>query len=121
MAGSYFLGPQIGKFVKNEETGKVKPVEIPGHNAVLIALGALILFFGFFPFNAGAGYHVASYEGIMSTGHAVIVIALAAGSGAVSLLLYSLWKFKCWDPVFAINGLLGTMHCLSLCLIFDLP
>jgi ammonia channel protein AmtB len=81
--------------------------------------GALILFFGFFPFNAGAGYHVASYEGITSTGRAVVVTVLAAGSGAVSLLLYGLWKFKCWDPAFAINGLLGTMHCLSLCFIFD--
>ena len=80
---------------------------------------ALILFFGFFPFNAGAGYHVASYEGITSTGRAVVVTVLAAGSGAVSLLLYGLWKFKCWDPAFAINGLLGTMHCLSLCFIFD--
>jgi Amt family ammonium transporter len=109
MAGSYFLGPRIGKFVKNEETGKVEPVEIPGHNAVLGALGALILFFGFFPFNAGAGYHVASYEGITSTGRAVVVTVLAAGSGAVSLLLYGLWKFKCWDPAFAINGLLGGM------------
>ena len=46
MAGSVALGPRIGRFVRNETTGKMEPVEIPGHNAVLSALGTLLLWFG---------------------------------------------------------------------------
>lgn len=46
MAGSVSLGPRIGRFVRNEATGKLEPVEIPGHNAVLAALGTLLLWFG---------------------------------------------------------------------------
>lgn len=49
MAGAQILGPRIGRVVKNEETGKLEPVEIPGHNAVLAAAGTLLLWFGFFP------------------------------------------------------------------------
>jgi Amt family ammonium transporter len=53
--GSYILGPRAGKFVIDEETGKKKPVEIPGHNMVLAALGTIILWFGFFALYV---YHV---------------------------------------------------------------
>ena len=49
-AGAYLLGPRKGKFVTNDN-GKTVPVEIPGHNMVLAALGALVLWFGFFAFN----------------------------------------------------------------------
>lgn len=53
MSGAWILGPRIGKFVINKETGKKEPTVIPGHNAVLAATGTLLLWFGFFPFNAG--------------------------------------------------------------------
>lgn len=46
--GSYILGPRKGKFIIDDETGKKKPVDIPGHNMVLAALGTMILWFGFF-------------------------------------------------------------------------
>lgn len=68
MSGSYFLGPRIGKFVRNEEIGKLEPRDIPGHNAVLAALGTLLLWFGFLPFNAGAGYAVAGEQAAINTG-----------------------------------------------------
>jgi len=109
MSGAYFLGPRMGKFVLNQETGKIEAVEIPGHNAVLAALGTLLLWFGFFPFNAGAGYAVAGEQGAIATGRAVVVTVLAAASGAVTLLLFGLWRFGSWDLAFAMNGLLGGM------------
>lgn len=109
MAGAWVLGPRIGRFVKNEETGKMEPVEIPGHNAVLASLGTLLLWFGFFPFNAGAGYAVAGDADLASTGRAVVITTLAAGSGACTLLFYGVVRNGVWDPAFAMNGLLGGM------------
>jgi Ammonium Transporter Family len=53
MSGAWVLGPRIGRFVVNKETGKKEPRTILGHNAVLAACGTLLLWFGFFPFNAG--------------------------------------------------------------------
>jgi Amt family ammonium transporter len=109
MAGAYFLGPRIGKFVKDEETGKIVAMDIPGHNAVLAALGTLILWFGFLPFNAGAGYAIAGEAAAINTGRAVVVTVLAGASGACTLLLFAIWKLKHWNMAFAMNGLLGGM------------
>lgn len=112
MSGAYFLGPRIGKFVRNPETNKLEPVDIPGHNSVLAALGTLLLWFGFLPFNAGAGYAVAGTEAAINTGRAVVVTVLAGSAGAVTLLLLGLWRFKVWDLAWAMNGLLGgTFKC----------
>ncbi|KAL7568902.1 hypothetical protein ACA910_015549 [Epithemia clementina (nom. ined.)] len=109
MAGAWILGPRIGRFVQNEQTGEWQAVEIPGHNAVLAALGTLVLWFGFFPFNAGAGYAVASNADIVTTGRAVVVTNLAAASGGCALLFYGVLRNGVWDPAFAMNGLLGGM------------
>ncbi|KAL7572408.1 hypothetical protein ACA910_006588 [Epithemia clementina (nom. ined.)] len=109
MAGAWILGPRIGRFVQNEQTGEWQAVEIPGHNAVLAALGTLVLWFGFFPFNAGAGYAVASNVDIVTTGRAVVVTNLAAASGGCALLFYGVLRNGVWDPAFAMNGLLGGM------------
>lgn len=109
MAGAWILGPRIGRFVQNEQTGEWEAVEIPGHNAVLAALGTLVLWFGFLPFNAGAGYAIASTESLDATGRAVVVTTLAGSAGACFLLFYGVVRNGSWDPAFAMNGLLGGM------------
>lgn len=54
LVGAIILGPRIGKYVKNEE-GKVTKVNaIPGHNIPIGALGAFILWFGWYGFNGAA-------------------------------------------------------------------
>lgn len=109
MAGSYFLGPRIGKYVKNEETGKLEPVEIPGHNLVIAALGGFILWFGFFPFNTGAAANVVGFDALVQTGRIAVVTTLAGATGAFTLLLYGRFRLKVWDMMLALNGLLAGM------------
>jgi Amt family ammonium transporter len=109
MSGAWILGPRIGKFVVNPETGKTEPQVIPGSNAILAALGVLLLWFGFFPFNAGAGYSVAETDSAINTGRAVVVTCLTGASGSMTLLTYSIFRFKQWDLGFAMNGLLAGM------------
>ena len=49
LVGALMLGPRIGKFGPDG-----KPRSIPGHNAMMIMLGTLILFVGWFGFNSGS-------------------------------------------------------------------
>ncbi|KAL7564741.1 hypothetical protein ACA910_010152 [Epithemia clementina (nom. ined.)] len=65
--------------------------------------------FCFSPFNAGAGYTVASNADLFTTGRAVVVTNLAATSGGCALLFYGVLCNSVWDPAFAMNGLLGGM------------
>ena len=54
LIGAILLGPRIGKYVRNKE-GKVTKVNaIPGHSIPLGALGAFILWFGWYGFNGAA-------------------------------------------------------------------
>lgn len=54
LIGAIILGPRIGKYVRDEK-GKVTKVNaIPGHNIPIGALGAFILWFGWYGFNGAA-------------------------------------------------------------------
>ena len=48
LAGALLLGPRIGKFGSDG-----RPNAIPGHNMAFTTLGVIILWFGWFGFNAG--------------------------------------------------------------------
>lgn len=49
LSGVIILGPRIGKYTKD---GKIHP--IPGHNMSLAAIGAFVLWLGWFGFNPGS-------------------------------------------------------------------
>ena len=64
LVGAILVGPRYGKFVRYEDDsevefeeveskGKMVVREIPGHSATLFVLGTMILFVGWFSFNAG--------------------------------------------------------------------
>ena len=54
LVGAIFVGPRIGKYVK-DKTGKVTKVNaIPGHSITLGALGVFILWLGWYGFNGAA-------------------------------------------------------------------
>lgn len=54
LIGAIFLGPRIGKYVR-DNTGKVVKVNaIPGHSITLGALGVFILWLGWYGFNGAA-------------------------------------------------------------------
>ena len=55
LIGAKILGPRIGKFVTDKQTGNVTKVNaIPGHSLTLGALGCFILWFGWYGFNGAA-------------------------------------------------------------------
>lgn len=104
LAGAMILGPRIGKFKKDGT-----PNTIPGHNIPMVALGAIVLAFGWFGFNPGST--------LAGTDLRIAVIAvntmLASGAGAFSALL-SMWR-KTGKPDFtmAINGFLAGLVAIT--------
>jgi Amt family ammonium transporter len=110
LMGAIVLGPRLGKYVKGPD-GKVTVKAFPGHNIPYAALGALLLFFGWFGFNAAStGYATIGEGGIWSglnIGRVAVTTCLAASAGAVSSLIFSWIWFKKPDASMTLNGLLG--------------
>ncbi len=85
LAATIILKPRLGKYGKD---GKVN--DLSGHNQVFTALGVLILWVGWFGFNAGSTGGVAD----AFFGYVALNTQLAAGAGTIAAL------FLVW----AING-----------------
>jgi ammonium transporter, Amt family len=106
---SYFLGPRVGRFAVDPDTGKTYAVKIPGHNQTLAALGALVLWFGFFAFNGGSSYTIAGEAQYIAVGRAVVVTTLGGAAGAFTLMFWGYLATHTWDMSYVINGLLAGM------------
>ncbi len=96
LAGAIVVGPRIGKY-KNG-----KPTALPGHSMPLAALGVLILFFGWFGFNAGS-----TTTGDSSIALIAVTTALAAAGGLVSTIYYTWFRFGKPDVGMTLNGCLA--------------
>ncbi|UOR12128.1 ammonium transporter [Halobacillus amylolyticus] len=77
-AATIILKPRIGKYNKDGSSN-----EIAGHNQVFTALGVLILWVGWFGFNAGSTFGVAD----AFFGYVALNTQLAAGAGAIGAML----------------------------------
>lgn len=104
LAAVIVLGPRTGKFAKD---GSVNV--IPGHNLPLAALGAFILWFGWFGFNPGS-----SLSGLdLNIARIAVNTNLAAAAGGTAAALYTLFKYGKSDPSMAINGALGGLVAIT--------
>ena len=100
LASAIVLGPRLGKYKKNGEI-----TSIPGHNLPLAAIGAFILWFGWFGFNPG------STLGAVGNWELIGTIAtntfLASAAGGISTMLYTYFRYGKIDVTMAINGVLA--------------
>ncbi|WP_394217755.1 ammonium transporter [Halobacillus trueperi] len=78
LAATIILKPRIGKYNKDGSSN-----EIAGHNQVFTALGVLLLWVGWFGFNAGSTFGVAD----AFFGYVALNTQLAAGAGAIGAML----------------------------------
>ncbi len=77
LAAIIMIGPRRGKFARNG-----LPRSIPGHNAVLMTLGAIVLWVGWIGFNAGSTL-VGSLEFARIVSNTIVAGAFAGFSGLV--------------------------------------
>lgn len=106
LAAAIVLGPRIGKYQKN---GAVNA--IPGHNLPLAAVGAFILWFGWFGFNPG------STLGAVGNWELIGTIAtntfLASAAGGLSTMLYTYFRYGQVDITMTINGVLAGLVAIT--------
>ncbi|HEY3398952.1 MAG TPA: ammonium transporter [Armatimonadota bacterium] len=98
LVGAYLLGPRIGKFGKNKE-----PRAIPGHDIPIAMLGAYILAFGWFGFNAGSTLA----GGDLRLAVVAVNTALASCAGAISAMLFMHKLTGKFDAPMSTNGFLA--------------
>ena len=104
LAAVMVLGPRTGKFNKNGSMNVM-----PGHNLPLAALGAFILWFGWFGFNPGS-----TLSGLdMNIARIAINTNLAAATGGTAATLFTLFRYGKADPSMGINGTLGGLVAIT--------
>lgn len=104
LVATIMLKPRIGKY--NE---KGQPIVLYGHNQVYTVLGVLILWIGWFGFNAGSALGVGN--GIF--GHVALTTQLATASGAVFALLVSWIKSGKAEISAMLNGVLAALVAIT--------
>ena len=102
------LGPRKGKY---SQDGSVNPM--PGSNIPLAALGAWILWLGWFGFNGGSELQIASEEKAINVSQVFLNTNMAAAGGVVASLLVSLIMTGKMDVTMAINGAIAGLVAIT--------
>ena len=105
LMGAAVIGPRLGKYVKGPD-GNVSVKAFPGHNIPFACLGVLLLWFGWYGFNAAStGTAVGAGGAILA--RVAVTTCLAASAGAVGALTVSWRWFKKPDVSMTMNGILA--------------
>ncbi len=102
LAGVIIIGPRLGKFRKD---GTVKAT--PPSNVLLVTLGVLILWLGWFGFNGGSQLALGSAADAVAMSNVLVNTNLAAAAGVVAALAVSRPIFGRMDLFAGLNGALA--------------
>ena len=102
LAGVLIIGPRLGKYRKN---GTVKPT--PPSNVLVVTLGVLILWLGWFGFNGGSQLALGSAADAVAMSNILVNTNLAAAAGVVAALAVSRPIFGRMDLFAGLNGALA--------------
>lgn len=111
LAGAIALGPRIGRiFARDDKKNGGMPAP---HSLPLAALGAFLLWFGWYGFNPGSTLSAMDAQGI---GRVFANTTLAACTGGIGAMFVAFWfgptKGK-WDVGYTINGFLGGLVAIT--------
>ncbi len=96
LTGAWLLGPRVGRYSEDSP-------DMPGHNLAIATLGGLILWFGWFGFNAGSS--MAADPAAAS--RIILTTNLAASTGAVAAAIVSWLATSKPNLSMIINGALA--------------
>jgi len=105
LAGAIALGPRLGRKFSRDGGGPM-----PGHNMLIAAVGAVILWFGWYGFNPGSTLSAMDIQGIARVS---VNTTLASCAGALSALFFVYPRFKKWDCGMTLNGLLAGLVAIT--------
>jgi ammonium transporter, Amt family len=104
LAGALLLGPRIGKFGSDG-----RPNAIPGHNMAFTTLGVIILWFGWFGFNAGSTLGVVSGDELGYFAYVALTTNVAAAAGGLGGVIVSWLVIKKPDLSMTLNGVVAAL------------
>jgi ammonium transporter, Amt family len=100
LAALLLLGARKGKYGPDG-----KPRAIPGHSMPLVGLGVLLLWVGWYGFNAGSTLGTAD----VAFAEVALNTQLAAGAGVLGALAVVWWKTRALDVGMAGNGAIAAL------------
>lgn len=112
LAATIILKPRLGKYGKNGTMN-----QLSGHNQVYTALGVLILWVGWFGFNAGSTFGVG--DGFF--GYVALNTQLAAAAGAVAAMIIVRMMTGKADIPTTLNGALAGLVAITASCAFVAP
>jgi Amt family ammonium transporter len=105
LAGAVALGPRLGRKFAKDGGGPTAP-----HDINIAAIGAVILWFGWYGFNPGSTLSAMDWEGI---GRVAWNTTLAAAAGGLVAVFFVYPRSKKWDVGMSINGFLGGLVAIT--------
>lgn len=108
LAAILVLGPRKGKYTKD---GHIRP--IPASNIPLVTLGALLLWIGWFGFNGGSAFEIASADKADAVSTIIINTNTAGILGAIVAALLVYMQYKKLDVTMILNGALGGLVAIT--------
>jgi Amt family ammonium transporter len=108
LAGALLLGPRLGRFGTD---GRAHP--IPGHNMPYAVLGTIILWFGWFGFNAGSTLGVVSGDRLGYFGYVALTTNLGAAAGALGGILTAWRVLGRPDIGMMLNGVIAALVAIT--------
>jgi len=115
LAGALLLGPRLGRFGAD---GRANP--IPGHNMAFTTLGVIILWFGWFGFNAGSTLSV-DFGGIGFFAYVALNTNLAAAAGVIGAVATSWALIRKPDLSLMLNGAIAALVAITAACAFVAP
>ena len=106
LVGAILVGPRLGKYTNGKSNA------IPGHNLVLGALGVLILWLGWFGFNAGSELAI-SGDSANAVAGILITTNLAAAAGAITAMTVTWISYGRPDISMTLNGALAGLVAIT--------
>ena len=105
LAGAIALGPRLGRKFAKDGGGPTAP-----HDMNIAAIGAVILWFGWYGFNPGSTLSAMDWDGI---GRVAWNTTIAAAGGGLVAVLFVYPRTKKWDVGMSINGFLGGLVAIT--------
>ena len=102
------LGPRKGKYSYDGSS-----IPMPGSNIPMAALGAWILWLGWFGFNGGSELKVSEVDSATAVSQVFLNTNMAAAGGVVAALMMSLFKTGKMDVTMAINGAIAGLVAIN--------
>ena len=107
LVGAIFLGPRVGKYVKDKKGKVIKVNAIPGHSITLGALGVFILWLGWYGFNGAAATTASELSSIFLT------TTIAPAVATVTTMIFTWIKNGKPDVSMCLNAALAGLVAIT--------